>query len=110
MKKERIIFLFAGIGLGFVFLMLFDFGLMQWNKFIKPQKQNIKRDVFENTNSYVRGKNQDLLNYYLEHKKTEEKEAIEEIIRADFANFPEEKVKSKKLQKFLKKIKYGVEK
>ncbi len=101
------------IWLGVLLLLIgFIFGTdylgLQWFKFIEPKRENIKRNIFENTQSYVRSKNQDLLRYYRQFLKADnnEKQTISEFIRQEFANFPEEKVNSEKLREFLKEIKY----
>jgi hypothetical protein len=97
-----IILLFA-ISLGL------DYGLnIGWYGFVAPKKENIRREVFENTNSYIRSKNQALLKYYQEWKKADEidKQSLSEVIRMEFANFPEDKVQSLKLRSFLEEIKY----
>lgn len=86
-----------------------DYGLgVKWYSFIALQKENVRRQVFENTNSFVRGKNQDLLRYYQQYQKAneEDKVALQELIRLDFANFPEENIQSGKLRSFLEEMKY----
>lgn len=108
----------SGIVLAFVsilivvFAFLFVFGTdyvgLQWFKFIEPQKEDARREVFENSNSYIRSKNQDLLKYYQEWKKADDtgKIGIEAVIRLDYADFPEDKIQSQKLRDFLIEIKY----
>jgi hypothetical protein len=106
---------YALIGIGVILFIIIlslglDYGLgVKWYGFIAPQKENVKREVFENTNSYVRGKNQTLMKYYHEYLNAENdsnKEAIAEIIRMEFADFPDENVQSAKLRVFLMQIKY----
>jgi hypothetical protein len=85
-----------------------DYVSLKWSEFISPKKENVRRKVFENTNSYIRGKNQDLLNYYRQYQKAtaEDKEAIAELIRTDLADFPEKHIQSDRLRHFFIKIKY----
>lgn len=59
-------------------------------KIFTPLKEEVRRTTFENTQSYVEGKRQDLSNYYLQYKRAEtdkEKKAIEFVVRQQFANF-----------------------
>lgn len=73
--------------------------------YFKPKRQNIEREVFKNTNSFVEGKIQELSNHYSEYLKSSEekdKEAIKNVVSFKFSNFDIEKIESKDLQKFLK--------
>jgi hypothetical protein len=65
------------------------YGLFSYG-FFAPKKENIRRHVFENTQSYVQGKIQDLSNYKLQMDTTKDpasKAAIQAVIRSQFANF-----------------------
>lgn len=58
-------------------------------KFWAPKTENVKRKVFENTQSYVEGKRQDLSNYHHQWvvaKDPVEKGAIESVVRQQFSN------------------------
>lgn len=87
------------IGLSFVL----ELGGLQWTKYFQPKKENIRREVFENTRSYNEGKIQQLAKYRLEYIKTtdvNQKEAIKSTVRILFANYDEEKL-PKELKEFL---------
>lgn len=98
------------LGIGSVFvgcLLVFTLGLagLEWQKFFLPKQENIKRQVFEETQSYTHGKIQDLAKYYEEYNKAEsvdDKEAISSLVRWRFAEFDESKIRSQELSLFLK--------
>jgi hypothetical protein len=73
-----LMFVLEVIGLGFT-------------KFFEPKRENIRREIFENTKSYVHGKIQDLSKYKQQYDKgtIDGKIAIEEIIKIQFADFDE---------------------
>ncbi len=80
------------------------FGIKFWG----VRKENARREVFEQTQSYVEGKRQDLLRYRLEYykcKDAQEKEAIRQTIILSFSNFPEEKLTDPDLRQFLHAMK-----
>jgi len=73
-------------------------------KFFEPKRENIRREIFEETKSYTHGKIQDLAKYYGEWTKAEsleDKESIEQIIKMQFAEFDAENIKVPKLKQFL---------
>ncbi len=76
-----------------------------WNKFFEPKKENVRREVFEQTQSYVHGKVQDLAKYHDEYNKCdiEDREAIRQLIILRFAEFDESKITSANLRNFLTK-------
>ena len=82
---------------------LYDLGLF---KLLAPMEKNIHRDVFENTKSYLHGVQQDLGKYYYEYQTADEcgKSIIETTIRMRFAEVDANKLQSRELQMFLKKI------
>lgn len=57
--------------------------------FFAPKYENVKREVFENTQSYVEGKRQALTKYYNEYRNSDstDKIALRQIVLQDFANF-----------------------
>lgn len=57
-------------GLLGLFALIFVFGLfgLGYFKFFEPKKENIRREIFENTKSYLQGVQQDLGKYYLEYQ------------------------------------------
>ena len=104
----------AGIGLAALIGMLALVWLIQGNdffmyKFFAPKYENVRREVFENTQSYVESKRQDLVKYRLEYmraKTDEEKAALKFTIVQEFANFDETKLLSPELRDFLRQMKY----
>lgn len=108
MTKTRIIV--SSIG-GFILLLMlivilgfFELGMF---KTFRPRRENIKREVFEETKSYVHAKIQDLAKYRHEYNTSqsfEDKAAIASMIRMQFAEFNEKQIQSTELQRFLIKI------
>lgn len=93
-------------------LILLTLGLMFGMGFIELKyleifgirKENIKRNIYEETKSYSHGKTQDLSNYFLQYQKAtleEEKETIKSVIEMQFADFPINKIRNNQLKQFL---------
>lgn len=93
----------------FIFILLIWFSF--WMQFLsianfsffQPKIENAKREVFENTQSYVEWKRQELTKYRLEYLRTKdewEKQAIRMTIIQSFANFDKSKL-NYELQTFL---------
>lgn len=61
-------------------------------KTVIKDRQNIKREIFENSNSFTRGKVQDAVKLYKEYNQSDStgREAIENIVSMDFADFDED--------------------
>ena len=79
-------------------------------KFWSVRKANAQREVFEQTQSYIEGKRQELVKLHYEWLKApkEDKAAIEATIRMSFANFDDSKlVDMPELYHFLIETKYG---
>ncbi len=57
--------------------------------FFAPKYENARREVFENTQSYIESKRQSLTNYYDDFRKADntEKLAIRKLMLQEFANF-----------------------
>ena len=95
-------------GLLAVLVVVFLFGLygLGWMKFFEPKKENIRREIFEQTQSYVHGKIQDLAKYYDEYNKGKQgdRETIRQMIILRFAEFDESKIRSSKLRTFLTRM------
>ena len=72
-------------------------------KFFEPKKENIRREIFENTKSYTHGKIQDLAKLYQEYQKADPdgKETIKTLVQSQFSDFDAEKINNYKLQIFL---------
>lgn len=65
------------------------FGLVNY-QFFAPKYENARRETFENTQSYVEWKRQELVKYHYEFiraKDTQDKEAIRMVVFQSFANF-----------------------
>lgn len=99
-------------GLVGLFLLIFlanefsIFGVKFWG----VRKENARREVFEQTQSYVEGKRQELIKLHHEwvEASSDSKKTIEFTIRMNFANFNEDYVKDfPELYQFLKQIKYN---
>jgi hypothetical protein len=93
-----------------LFLLIFlvnEFSIFG-TKFWGVRKENARREVFEQTQSYVEGKRQELIKLHHEWNKADadSKLAIEATIRASFATFDESKIEQPELYSFLKTIKY----
>ena len=99
-EKLKIILICIAVLLIPLFLALYSAGLY---KVIAPVRENIRREVFENTKSYSHGKIQDLAKYYEEYKKANEaeKQTIREVVKVRFAEFDASRVSSFKLRNFL---------
>ena len=78
-------------------------------KFWGVRKENARREVFEQTQSYVEGHRQDLIKYHHEwvNASDDDKITIEFTIRSQFSQFNEDKylVDQPELLRFLKDIK-----
>lgn len=78
-------------------------------KFWGVRRENVRREIFEQTQSYVEGKRQDLIKYHHEwvNASDEDKIAIEFTIRQQFSQFSEDKylVDQPDLYNFLRTIK-----
>ena len=78
-------------------------------KFWGVRKENVRREIFEQTQSYVEGKRQDLIKYHHEwvNASAEDKIAIEFTIRQSFSQFSEDKYLADQpdLYNFLKMVK-----
>ena len=110
MSTGKIVLAVIGCVLG-VFLLIgavneFEiFGIKFWG----VRSENAKREVFEQTQSYVEGKRQELTKYHHEWVNADvvAKGAIEATIRMSFASFDENKylTDSPELYTFLRDIK-----
>lgn len=78
------------------------FGVRFWG----VRKENARREVFEQTQSYVEGKRQELVKYHHEwvNATPDDKLAIESTIRQSFANFDKEKITDPQLYNFLNTV------
>lgn len=75
--------LFTSLIFGLQYLGIMNF------KFFAPKYENARREVYENTQSYVEAKRQAITKYYNEWRKGDQadKDALRSIVLQDFANF-----------------------
>lgn len=75
-------------------------------KTIGKAQENARREVFEQTQSYVGGKIQELSKLKHEWNRSDEdgKIAIESIVRSSFANFDETKIRDPDIYSFLQSV------
>lgn len=101
-------FIWAGSFVGIiVILFVLELVGLGFFKFFEPKRENIRREIFENTKSYTQGMEQDLAKYYYEWTKAETQEnktAIEGIIRLRFGEFDKAKLDSPELINFLTNV------
>ena len=92
--------------IGFIILMLLlDAGGIFWESKIGVWRQDVKREIFEESKSYTHGKIQDLSKYYREWTtKPDDRESIESLIRMQFADFDEQNIRNLQLREFLIKV------
>ncbi len=104
MEGKKNVLKVVGIFVGSL-ILLFVIGLygLGWMKFFEPKKENIRREIFEQTQSYVHGKVQDLAKYQDEYNKAGVggKESIRQLIILRFAEFDETQIRPVKLRNFL---------
>jgi len=100
MKKWKIASLVIGVLILPAFLGLYHLGMF---KFFAPKFQNVERQVFENTKSYLHGVQQDLGKYYLEYQQADEdgKMALRATIQMRFAEVETDKIQSLQIRQFL---------
>ena len=102
-KKIKIVGIVICVLLIPIVIGLYSLGLF---KFFAPMEKNIQREVFENTKSYLHGVQQDLGKYYHEYQTADEcgKSIIETTIRMRFVEVDANKLQSKELRMFLKRV------
>ena len=93
---------FVAIGglLAFILLvmgvsLLFGWFSVGYTSTVGKAQQNAERKVFEQTQSYVEGKRQEVTKYryeYLKAKDRDEREAIKATLRTSLANFDKSKL------------------
>ena len=108
--------LFGGVGiivgavlLVFVLMLGLDYSGLMWDSFIGPKRENVRREIFEQTKSYNQGMQQDLIKAMHDYKMTkdpQEKEAIKAMVRHQMADYKESKISDSELNGFLNMCKY----
>lgn len=104
-EKAKIFGLSVGAFVGLI-AVIFILGLagLGYKAFFAPKHAAIDRQVFEQTQSYVHGKVQDLAKYKQEYDATQdftEHQAIKTVINQQFAQFDSNKVVDSNLRNFL---------
>ena len=105
MGRTKIVFSSIGIFVGILAVVfILELVGLGFFKFFEPKRENIRREIFENTQSYTHGKIQDLAKYYEEYNKADinGKESIKQLIILRFAEFDESKIKAPLLRNFLR--------
>lgn len=104
-ERLRILGMSAG---GFIALVavvfIVGFAGLGYKMIFAPRHADVDRKVFEQTQSYVHGKIQDLSKYYNEHRQADDpiaKEAIKQLVIQQFAQFDSAKVIEMTLRNFL---------
>lgn len=99
--------LFIGLIIG----MSYAFGWVgvHQTKTIFKAKENAKREVFEQSQSYVEAKRQAALKYYKEFQNSNDaqKNSLKYIISQDFSNFDEDKYLTGELRNFIHGCKFN---
>ena len=103
--KTKIIFGFIAF-IVVIMLLGLSFGWFDvfYTKTVGKAQQNANREVFEQSQSFIEGKRQELTKYHHEwvmDKDQTDKLAIESTIRSDFANFDENKIIDPELHQWL---------
>jgi hypothetical protein len=85
-------------------------GLISYS-FFEPKMEDARRDVFENTNAFVKGKLSDTNRDMFEYRSNSDplvKNALKYKISQNLVDFDEDKYcKSVELKSFIKQMKYG---
>lgn len=93
----------CALGLAIFAASLYGFNI---RAFFAPKYENLRRNVFENSQSYNDGMAQQLNSYYLEYQKTDEagRQTLRSVISHQYANYPANRLPAH-LQSFLISIK-----
>jgi len=98
------ILIMLGLSYGFGWYKVFYTGT------VEKAQQNVERKVYEETNSFTKGKRMEIIKYYKEYqecKTDEERKAIETVVSMSLADFDEDKfIKDPELLQWVKKMKY----
>lgn len=96
--------------LGIVLFIVMIFAINQFEifgiKFWGTQRENARREVFENSQSYVEGKRQELSKFHHEwvNADADSKITIEYTIRQNFANFDRTYITDPQMYSFLNEV------
>jgi len=105
--KEKIKISFIVIALISSMLAL-DYGGFLWESFMKPKKEEMRRQVWENTRSFKEGKRQELIRYMHQYNtQKENRSAISSTVRLQFADVDQNQLEPQ-LKQFLNQCFTGV--
>jgi len=100
-----------GCILGLVVLIILGMSLtfggrffsLEMNKFFGTKEQDVKREIFEQSQSYVHGMSQELGKYYAEYQGAtqEDREAMKAVIQVRFSAFDSSNLTSPEMKTFL---------
>lgn len=99
--------------LGFILFIALTFGLdysgMLWNSFIGPKKEQVRREIFEQTKSYSQGMIMQLIDYRKQYKLAKDpgdKAIIAETVSHMFSDFNSSNLDTE-LKTFVNECKYN---
>ena len=103
-----------GIGVGGLLLVLFlfvglDYTGLLWESFMGPKRENVRREIFEQTKSYNQGMIMQLLDYRKQYnlaKDPADKAAIANTVSHMFADYNDNSLDFE-LRSFIKECKYN---
>ena len=109
MNLFKTILIFVAIFIGATALV-WGFGIftLEYKRFFAPKKEEIRREVFENTRSFNEAKLQELVKYRLEYMRSDseqDKAAIAATVRITFAAYDASKL-PQELKSFLNDVQY----
>ena len=93
----------GGLAGAIILVFVLNLAGLEMFKFFEPKKEDARREVFENTKSYVQGAEADLAKLYREYNESDDdgKETIKEVVRMKYDELDETKIDNLKLKKFL---------
>ena len=108
--------LFGGVGLfiGAILLIILlglglDYSGLMWESFIGPKREDVRREIFEQTKSFNQGMTMKLLDYrkqYMLAKDPADKAAIAQVVSHMFSDYQLDNL-DPELKAFLRECKYN---
>jgi len=108
--------IFGSIGVSIISILLLmllvgglDYSGMLWESFIGPKKENVRREIFENTKSFNQGMTMKLMDYrkqYMMAKDPADKAAIAQVVSHMFADYQSDNL-DPELRAFIRECKYN---
>jgi len=90
MKSKMFLGGFSGLIVFIALILALDYGSFIWDNIMKPKRENLRRDVFEETKSYNQAKIQQIAKYKFEYNKAENddtKIVIKAVVRNTFTDY-----------------------